>query len=165
MGRPQPFAFPRMDGYAMRHTPLRHAVLLLAATFAAGALSGCTIYASDHDGRWEEDGWVDRRPSASWGDGGAAWAVPAQGPGALPSSLVGQQVYVHLRRDAMGMSGAGMGVNVQGDTRDSFSVFGAYRGREGDWLRIERDGGSIVYIPADQVLAVETVGPGSTTQP
>ncbi len=125
------------------------------AIFAAlcSCLAGCTVYADGRGDGW--DGEMNRSQDVR-----VRQAVPdrAGGPGALPLGLVGKEVRIQLRRDALGMSGTGVvGVNLDGPVRDDVSVTGVYRGREGDWLRLERDGGRMMYIPTAHVLAVETL--------
>ena len=111
-------------------------------------IAGCTINASegDSDDHWDDDP-VDLRHSAS------------AAPSPLPSGLVGREVTLHLRRDALGMSGAGpIGLNLDGPVREDSSVTGIYRGRDGDWIRLERPDGGTLYVNSAQVLAAETRG-------
>ena len=123
-------------------TPSRPALPLLFVALTAGG--GCTINAteSDREAEWTYDQPIDR------------WQ--AESVSALPYGLVGREVRVHLRRDALGMGGTSpLGLNADGPALDAFSVTGTYRGHDGGWLRIEREDGTMLYLPAGLVLTVE----------
>ena len=78
----------------------------------------------------------------------------------------GDQVTVHLRRDAVGLAGptpAGLGYG--GPTREALSVSGTYVGDTPGWVTLDTDDGRRLSIPVAQVLAVETAAPATTTRP
>ena len=130
------------------------AVALLAA--CAGGLVGCTISATEEDDEFED-----------WSGGDTLEVQHVIGPMAsLPASLQGKPIRVHLRRDALGMSGTGAaGLDSDGPMRDQLSVTGIYRGQEVGWLHIEREDGRVIYFPASQILAIETLDPPPVSAP
>ena len=150
------------------------ATAFLAAGTAA-TLAGCTIYASegsgegrgDDGGRWESRGGSDRASAVRGGavDGAGPMRVTVS-EGRFPR-LDGQQVVVHLRRDALGAGGSGpvAGLNVDGPNRSAFSVSGTYRGQDGDWVMIQQPDGRTTYIPMNAILAVETPAGGPAAYP
>lgn len=121
--------------------PLRAAALAVATATAAAHLAGCTIYASG------TDEWESEHPSSS-----AHESRPAP-RSVVPVSLVGREVNVHLRDAATGEPGHAL-TPLRGRVRDM-----------GDWVRLERDDGSTILIPREQIRFIEPIAPASTTQP
>ena len=126
----------------------RFLLLTTQLTACAIALGGCTINATD-----------DGDDAPDWADSDEVEVQHIMGTLApLPTSLQGTLIRVHLRRDALGMSGAAAaGLDNDGPMRDQLSVTGIYRGQDVGWLHIEREDGRAIYFPSSQILAIETM--------
>ena len=126
-------------------------MLAAALVLTAATCAGCTIYASDHEGDWDDD-WDHRPPpkvrSDSGGAVGSTSAVPGSPSGFVAGGLMGRAVVVSL---------------VEADELGARRMEGIIR-EMGDWVRLEQEDGSSVYIPRERIGHIE-LREAATTQP
>lgn len=109
--------------------------LLLVSLACTGACTGCTINATEHTSP-------------------RVVLIPAS-PGAPPIH-VGDRVKVHLRRDALGVSGnAPIGLDPDGPSRGDFWLEGTVTHNRDSWLTLELNDGRRVIAAGDQILFIE----------
>ena len=120
----------------------RAGAMALAIGSAALLLGGCTVYASGTDD-WETDHHSSSARDES--------RPPPRS--VVPVSLIGREMNVYLRDAATGEPGHAL-TPMRGRLRDM-----------GDWVRLERDDGSTVLIPREQIRYVEPIVSAATTQP
>jgi hypothetical protein len=125
-------------------------------------LAGCAADFSNRPG----DDW-DRRWDARNDHGVDPMTVRVTSPELQFPQLLGQDVLIHLRRDALGMGGgtSPVGLNTDGPGRNALALRGIYRGQDGAWVRLEREGGTTLFLPIDLILAVEAATQQETLQP
>ncbi len=91
------------------------------------------------------------QPGDPLGDSGPV-VVEATATRGLPVDTV---VTVQLRRDLLGLTGAGpVGIKPFGRNRDDFGVAGSLARPIGDWVVVRLEDETVVYIPRDAVLAI-----------
>lgn len=171
---------------------LRRATALISLALGAAALSGCTIYARDHD----EDDWERTPPPARVRDDGGPEHMQAQNgprhdgghmtdgphsdgghmnmpPPNGPRNEWGPPPQMRREDGPMpGRNGPGgpmpmslMGRQVHVHIQGQEQPMSGTVRELGDWIRLERSDGTTVYIPREQIRFIEPVERTSTTQP
>ena len=115
----------------------RGAALLMTLGICAALIGGCTVYANGTE-EWDDE--VQDRSHEER-------RPPPRS--VVPVSRIGREVQVYLRDP-----GPGNETGMRGRVRDL-----------GDWVRLDRDDGSTILIPREQIRYIEPVAAPSTTQP